>query len=59
MKLLEKLNSSDKRGMALAELSKIKDITKLSLYWSHKDFINYLKQALRTEASFTDFKSLT
>lgn len=59
-KLLDKLTgSADKRGMALTELSKIEDITKLTMYWSNKQFLLYLKQALMTEKSPTDFKSLT
>lgn len=59
-KLLDRLTGSiEKRGMALAELAKIEDITKLTMYWTNKLFITYLKQALKTEKSPTDFKSLT
>lgn len=59
-KLLDKLTGSvEKKGLALAELSKVEDITKLSMYWSNKQFIIFLKQAIKTEKSPTDFKSLT
>lgn len=51
-KLLDKLTGSvDKREMALAELSKIEEVTKLTMYWSNKQFLLYLKQALKTEKS--------